>query len=586
MSSSLLRLFGLLFVSSVTAFAETLTVSNTDDSGPGSLRDTIENSSPGDTIVFHPSLSGATITLTSGDITISHDLTVTASALAVRPTIIPGDTVNPQVSRAFFLTSPSMAPVTEIVIDSLIIRDGLMTAGGNASGGAIFVDAPTTVRNCDFIDNTAGSANGFAGGAISAFQELTIENCLFEGNTAPYGGALSSSDVGYMTVRNSIFRNNVAAGRADSHGGAVSIFPEATFENCLFEQNSSDVIGGAIYNTGIGSIFTDCTFRGNYTDIDGGDGGAIITERPCTIEGCTFEGNYTGGATETNQSGANGGALANTGTSFATDPTIVRNSTFSGNYTGNGDGSGSGGHGGAIYNDWKLTVEYCTVVGNFTGEGGASGDGGNGGGISQGADEPDLDLSHSILSDNEVGASTGTGSSGTGPDLFIGFTASILSRTGVNFLQKNESVSATFPEGFPNGNGDLVGTIADPIDPFLNPLSNYGGPTPTYLPIEGSPVIDPPGGESAPGFATDQRGAPRVVLGVADIGAVEAPDYVGIRARAAALAAAKAALRASLAKKIKKLKKKAKVAKRMGKKAKAKRLTKKFKKLKKQLATV
>ncbi len=584
MLPSLLRLFGLFFLSSAIALAETITVSNTSDSGPGSLRDAIDDSSPGDTINFHPSLSGATITLTSGDIEVQHDLTITAAALPVRPTIIPGDSVNPTVSRAFALFSPSMAPVTEIIIDSLIVRDGVMTAGGNAFGGAILVNAPATIRNCDFIDNTAGNTAGFAGGAIHASEPLTIENCHFEGNSAPTGGALSNSAVGTIIARNSIFRNNQAVGRQDG-GGAAVIYANSTFENCLFEANSTDGNGGAVRNFDIGTTFRDCTFNDNFTQPGSGNGGAIFTERPFTIERCTFAGNHTGTATGTDQPGSNGGALANTGDDFASDPTAVRNSTFSGNYTGNGDGSGSGGHGGAIYNDWKLTMEYCTVVGNFTGDGGTAGDGGNGGGISQGADEPDLDLSQTILADNEVGGSTGSGSDGTGPDLFAGFVVSTLSRTGINFLQKNESVSATFPEGFPNGNSDLVGTIADPIDPFLNPLSDNGGPTPTYLPIEGSPVIDPPGGEFSPAFATDQRGAPRVILGVADIGAVEAPDYVGIRARAAALAA-RAALRASLAKKIKKLKKKAKVAQKKGKKAKAKKLKRKFKKLRKRLQTL
>src|SRR5262245_3455413 len=52
----------------------TLTVLNTADSGPGSLRQAIATASPGDTIDFAPNLSGKTIVLTSGQLVVSKDL--------------------------------------------------------------------------------------------------------------------------------------------------------------------------------------------------------------------------------------------------------------------------------------------------------------------------------------------------------------------------------------------------------------------------------------------------------------------------------------------------------------------------------
>src|SRR5580704_1627210 len=57
------------------AQASTLVVENTDDSGAGSLRDTIANASPGDTITFAPAVTG-TITLTNGELDIDEDLTI------------------------------------------------------------------------------------------------------------------------------------------------------------------------------------------------------------------------------------------------------------------------------------------------------------------------------------------------------------------------------------------------------------------------------------------------------------------------------------------------------------------------------
>src|SRR5262249_4546764 len=54
----------------------TLTVMNNQDSGPGSLRADIAAANPGDTINFAPSLAGQTITLTSGELSITKGLTI------------------------------------------------------------------------------------------------------------------------------------------------------------------------------------------------------------------------------------------------------------------------------------------------------------------------------------------------------------------------------------------------------------------------------------------------------------------------------------------------------------------------------
>src|SRR5207247_10588126 len=55
--------------------AATITVTSSNDNGPGSLRQAILDASPGDTINFAPSVT--TVTLTSGELVIDKNLTIT-----------------------------------------------------------------------------------------------------------------------------------------------------------------------------------------------------------------------------------------------------------------------------------------------------------------------------------------------------------------------------------------------------------------------------------------------------------------------------------------------------------------------------
>jgi hypothetical protein len=56
--------------------AATLTVTTTADSGAGSLRDAITAASDGDTIQFDSALNGQTITLSSGELVIDQNITI------------------------------------------------------------------------------------------------------------------------------------------------------------------------------------------------------------------------------------------------------------------------------------------------------------------------------------------------------------------------------------------------------------------------------------------------------------------------------------------------------------------------------
>ena len=64
----------LLCAITISARADTITVINTNDSGPGSLRQAIFNANNGDTIDFDPALNGQTITLTSAELLINKNI--------------------------------------------------------------------------------------------------------------------------------------------------------------------------------------------------------------------------------------------------------------------------------------------------------------------------------------------------------------------------------------------------------------------------------------------------------------------------------------------------------------------------------
>jgi hypothetical protein len=61
---------------------------------------------------------------------------------------------------------------------------------------------------------------------------------------------------------------------------------------------------------------------------------------------------------------------------------------------------------------------------------------------------------------------------------------------GFNLIGDNSGVSGVFPAGLPNANDDWVGTSVAVLDPKLDALGNYGGPTLTHRPQAISIALD------------------------------------------------------------------------------------------------
>jgi len=211
--------------SAVSVFGNTITVTNTSDSGPGSLRDAIANASPGDTINFAQITLPAIITLTSGELLINQDLIISGPGASTL--VISGN----NSSRVFEIAAT-------VAISGLTIQNGLDYDGGAISNRGTLVLTNTTV---------SGNSAGDGGGGIFNSGTLTVTNSTLSSNSATgnFGGGIFNY-FGTATVINSTLSGNssiVGGGGIDNHGGTVTL----TFTTL---SGNSAPNGGGIFNYG------------------------------------------------------------------------------------------------------------------------------------------------------------------------------------------------------------------------------------------------------------------------------------------------------------------------------------------------
>ncbi|MGD1805405.1 DUF4347 domain-containing protein [Dapis sp. BLCC M126] len=397
----------------------TLTVTNNNDDGAGSLREAVATAQSGDTIEFTPNLSNQTITLTSGQLEIDKDLII--DGINAQNLTISGN----NNSRVIDLQFTPEFQATNLTIKNITIADGRTTAVDKEGAGAgIRTEQKSTliVENSKFINNTAG---GLGGGAIySGFQSnATIINSQFENNDASQalrdtsgqlsehaGGAILIWSESNLTVTDSEFINNQGV-----NGGAINnLLSNLTIENSQFINNDSTPgkntnhgYGGAIYTDGAsnndgvtsGTIkISNSSFEGNK---GAGQGGGlflfayspdqIIVENSEIINNQVISnsaGDALGGGlrvgngelTITNTTIANNLALSQGGGLWVGEnaPTEIINSTFSGNRAESEDGNS--GLGGAILltnNSNTTNITNTTIANNYAGFQGGGFWGGN-----------------------------------------------------------------------------------------------------------------------------------------------------------------------------------------------------------------
>ena len=243
-----------------------MTVTNTADSGPGTLRNVLAGAINGATIDA-TGIAG-TITLTSGELAVPLSVTILGPGPAVLT--VSGNLA----SRVFNLTG------TNVTIDGLTIANGqsaLNGAGINAGGGPGSV---VTVRDC-IVTNNSTTVDG--GGIYNnASVMMAITNCIISGNHASaWGGGIYNHGESGRTAVMTISASTLSGNSAASGGGIINFGwsggATLTVNACTISSNSasSEQGGGGIYNVGDYSgnasvTVHACTFSGNSAMFGGG----------------------------------------------------------------------------------------------------------------------------------------------------------------------------------------------------------------------------------------------------------------------------------------------------------------------------
>jgi len=308
--------------------ATILVVTNTNDSGPGSLRSALAVAKDGDTIDA-TGISG-TILLTGGELQINHNVTINgpgAGNLAVNGNA---------TSRVFENFAAN------VTISGFTITNGLPLLPDSNGGGGILNHGGLTLTDSSIINNNAGGVPPFGsdGGGINSNGggTLTVTNSVISGNGSGVrnGGGINSSGGGALMVTNSVIINN---------------------------SNGS---GGGIYADGAIVTVSNSTINGNLGVCNAG-GGIGTNNAQLTVMNSTISGNVANNGGPFCQAGAHGGGIA----CFGSGTLTVTNSTISGNSVEAVPGGSN--DGGGVYNAATLTVTNSTFSDNsaFQSQGGA-----------------------------------------------------------------------------------------------------------------------------------------------------------------------------------------------------------------------
>jgi hypothetical protein len=319
------------------------------------LRQAIIDAASGDTISFGLRFP-ATITLTSGQLTIAKNLTINGPGASLL-------TVSGNNSSRVLLING----IFTVTISGLTIANGAAGMSVDNGAGIFNFRGILSLVNCVLSGNTASADGGAIANEIDGM--VTLNNCVVSGNTAGVdGGGIFNSAT--MNVMGSTISGNRAI--ANAGGGINNDIGTISVSNSSISGNQA-VGGGAIW-TDFGTVnLSNSTVSGNSSVSEGGGIGSVMGL--VNVTNSTFSGNSTGTPGNAEEGG---GAIFSDGT------THLVNSTISGNSAGVANG------GGVLNSTGNATTVLNTIIAGNTA---ASG--------------PDISGTFSSAGHNLIGSTTG-----------------------------------------------------------------------------------------------------------------------------------------------------------------------------------
>ena len=285
----------------------TFTVTNTNDSGAGSLRQAVldANANAGaDTITFDPSVTG-TITLTSGQLPIKND--------------------------GLTIVGPGM---------------DVLNVSGNDSSGVVYIYSSVTgdvmISGLEISHGRAYYGSGIYVGSLTGdviLDSLKVDNNY--GEAGSHGEAVSLNNIGTVTISDSVISDNYSLGRISAVYTTEQV-TDVTISRTTVSGNSSERATVVLYAQGSQTVY-DSTFSSN---ILRGNARAVLKlygapGTPLTVHNVTLSGNSA-----TNPNGCAVEILYGDG--------LLANVTITDNSTG----------GVRVFAGGTLEIDQSTIAGN------------------------------------------------------------------------------------------------------------------------------------------------------------------------------------------------------------------------------
>jgi hypothetical protein len=313
----------------------TITVTNLNDSGAGSLRAAIITANSdrnASDIVVDGSLFGGTITLTSNLPSIVKTIDIEGPGHVDNSLVISGN--------------GSIQPFNVGTSGTLTLAHLTLTNARSGEGGAVLVDGTLQMDDVAISNCGASGLVGFhAGGAIAVDSggSASLAHCVLSNNFATSGGGAVFDD-GSFDISESRLEGNFVG--ATGVGGAISVAgPKFSMSRCLVSGNQATDGGGISFVAATSFIpsIQDSTIADNRAT---GNGGGIDVAPPSNgainvfITRATFANNQAGSG------GSGGGGIFMTGSSTVIelyDSSVARNSSTSTNAVSAGGVTRAGG---------------------------------------------------------------------------------------------------------------------------------------------------------------------------------------------------------------------------------------------------